>query len=508
MEAKWPFFLILFTLLFLYGYTVASMERSVIMNHWPDRRCDMTVIAAAGLFKPEKDPRSSAGFAAENLEFCTKTYVDKFIAILMGPVNTIFGKHVGIAGGALDALSGIRNIAHTLYNTFSSYLDRYFRQFHSSIFQISRIVQYLRMAVNRIAGIAMSMIYTGITLFRGMLNTIQFAIKVILIICGILIALIILLWFVLFPVIPIVISTLTAVVTVVLSLAMVMSASIAGDAESKKGGFCFASETHLWTSTGPIPVTNIRVGDSLRDMTGKDYGTVTHIIQMVGDCIPLYDLHGIQVSGSHLVEGTDGQWKSVASDKRAVPSSHRSAVLYCFNTTSNQIPVRTRGGQMILFRDWEEIANEDEKGQMIWNYFVLSILNGNTPCNTWKEDMTQTCEVHLFPLDTLIETPAGYVAAQSISLGDSIVDGKGGYQTVLGIIEGQWEGGTGYEWVNGMWRKGLSVECASVDKRGITWITSTGEIIVGKKRMRDFTEVGYDRLSVTYPFVEARLRFY
>ena len=70
MESKWPFMLITFGLLFALGLTIANLEKTVVMNNWTDRRCDLPVMAAAAFFKPDGDPRTGSGFATDNFEFC------------------------------------------------------------------------------------------------------------------------------------------------------------------------------------------------------------------------------------------------------------------------------------------------------------------------------------------------------------------------------------------------------------------------------------------------------
>ena len=188
--------LITFGLLFALGLTIANLEKTVVMNNWTDRRCDLPVMAAAAFFKPDTDPRTGSGFATDNFEFCMKSVVEKFITLFMGPVNAIFGKQVNVAGDAVNAVNTVRSIAQTVYNAFLSYLDQMFRKFNSSVFEMSRIVQYLRMAIERANAIAVSTIYTGLSAFRAMINAIQYIIKVVLIICSIMLAIIIILWFV------------------------------------------------------------------------------------------------------------------------------------------------------------------------------------------------------------------------------------------------------------------------------------------------------------------------
>lgn len=151
----------------------------------------------------------------------------------MAPMQVIF-KNLNIAANAANMMNALRQIAKNLFSAFSGYLDQFYRRFNSSVFEISRVVQFLRMAMRRISGILMTMVYAGISLFNGILNAIQFVIKVILIVCGIMIILMIILFFILFPVIPIILYTLVIIVKSVIPLAGIIDPGVASDAESKK----------------------------------------------------------------------------------------------------------------------------------------------------------------------------------------------------------------------------------------------------------------------------------
>ena len=457
-----------------------------------------------------------------------KKVIDNFLDLLMKPVNALFGQHLDVASSAMGALSGIRQIAQKLYTAFMEYLSQYFKKFNVAIFEMSRIVQYIRMAVNRASAIAISTIYSGISLFRGMINSIQVVIRVVLIICGIMLAIIIILWFILFPVIPIILGTLAAVIAVVMAMAGILGSELQRDAESKKGGFCFAEGSKVVATDAEgkeqfIPVEQIILGQSL-----GNHGTVTAIIKMDGTGIPMYNLQGIYVSGSHLVKGIDGIWKSVAEDPRATKTAFTSPILYCFNTTSNNIPIK--GSQStLLFRDWEEIGNEDEKGQYDWNEMVATMLNKERFCpgywicsEEWKFDGKADCEVALMAKDVLVKTLRGFIPIRSIRfLQDDILDKEGKPHRVRGIVYGTVENAREngkwisecYEFENAQWRKKpSSVVQGTTRIEGMSLITESGEFIIWdeiqqKERfLRDFTEVGYDTIHETYAFVEARLR--
>ena len=520
MDSKWPFMLIAFGLLFALGLTIASLERTSVMNNWPNRRCELPVVTAAMFFKPNSDPRSNGDFAKDNFDFCMKTYVEKFITLLMTPINALFGKQFNIASAATDAVNTIRDIAQKVYNTLLGFLDKYMRRFHAGVFEMSRVVQYLRMAMRRANAMVVSMLYSGITMFRGMLNTIQFVIKVILIICGILLAIIIILIFILFPVIPLILSVLGAIIAVVLALTMVIAGEVGSEASSDRSGFCFAKDTQILVKRDgkeiTVSVKDIKIGDEL----GNDCGKVTAVIQMDGKDVPLFDINGVNVSGSHLVFGTDGQWKSVSKDERAKSIDNKSDILYCFNTTTHKIPVLSSAG-VIQFRDWEELEDDDVQGQYTWNYTILKTLNKHSNFDKWASGLQSYSDIPLVGSDIKVKTKDGFIEISKLPLFGAVLDRNGVEQRILGVVNaemgdildnGKWHTEL-YEYTTDAWIKGAStVQKGTGSARGITIITDSGEFIIWdevekkEKIVRDFTDIGHKEIHKTYPMVASRLR--
>jgi hypothetical protein len=542
MDATWPFVALTLGLFVGLCFTIASLERTGVMNRWTDRRCDLTVMAAAPFFKPDTDPRTSTQFATDNFEFCMKTYVDRFMELFSAPLNAVLGKQVNLAEGASGMMNSIRNIAQTLYNAFASYMEGYFKKFKASVFEMSRIVQYLKMAMNRMNGIIMSMVYSGITMFRGMVNAIQFIIKIILFICVLMLIIIIILFFILFPVMPIIMTTLAAIVITVTAMAGVMSGALAEDAEDKKKGFCFSGDTLLsvWREgiVSHVPIKDVRIGDELDDGT-CDRTRVTAVIHMDGEGVELYDVLGVTVSESHLVKGTDGIWKVVGLDERAMKTEKRSRLLYCLNTTTRIIPVRASDGSILSFRDWEEIEDNDTTGQYEWNYLILSLLNRGRDASQWKDSVRMPTDIPLVAPERLVKTRMGFVPVSSFTTPQEgsrvsfgwVMDRHGNEQRVLGFIRGEVEeyeidthdlhhtswNTELYEERDGVWIKGDTsclkpTTATKANLQGIHLITETGEWILWDERdkkekiIRDFTEVGYDSIHNTYPFVSSRLR--
>ena len=532
MDSKWPFILITFGLLFALGLTIASLERTGVMNNWDSRRCDLPVVMAAMFFKPESDPRGSTRFAQDNFSFCMKSYIDKFMNLLMMPINALFGKQVGLAGSALDVVNTIRKMAASMYAAFSGYLMKFYGEFNRSVYEISRIIQYFRMAMGRANAMAMSMLYSGITLFRGMINTIQFIIKVILIICGIMLAIIIILFFILFPFIPMILAVLGAIVATVLSLITIMSGSLADEANSDKRGFCFSETCEIivkeHNKETPKSVKDIKIGDEL----GNNCGKVTATILMSGKEVELYSINGIVVSGSHLVLGLDNQWKCVSTDERAKKVDNTSNILYCFNTTTHTVPVFSPEFKThILFRDWEEFDDNDQLGEYTWTYTILKMLNNNSNYPKWKDGLKVDMNIPVMGRNIKVKTNMGFVEISAISslwspnMSMRCLTRDNQEEEILGVVSAEIDGiddDNGlwntelYEWVNGVWIKGLSTVKESnngtIGACGMTLITESGEFIIWdemeqkEKIVRDFTEIGYKEIHKTYSMVSSRLR--
>ena len=521
MEAKWPFILITFGLFVALGFMIANLERTGVINDWKNRRCELPIMTAAFFFKPEDDVRSASEFASENFNFCMKSYVDQFISFFAKPIATVFEKQVGTAVDAAGAMNMLRSLVASMYQAFTKMIGSFFKKFTGTVFEMSRMLEYFKMAFGRLNGIVTSMIYTGLTIFRGIVNFILFIIKVVMIICGIMLIIIIILFFILFPVMPIILATLGTIITAVLVFSGVISSSIASEAEGQRSGFCFATDTVVVMNNGEHKkVQDIKIGDVL----GDSCGSVTAIVKLDGTHVNLYDLDGTYVSESHLVQGNDKKWRSVSEDKRARPCDKRSSVIYCFNTTSNNIPIRGKTST-ILYRDWEELGNDDVRGQFLWNYLILSELNRHKDYHKWKKDIKYDCEVALMGKRVKVKTKYGWKYISEISFqGGTVLNRHGKEQGVRGVIYGEVENaiyGTEtwhtelYEERDDVWVKGNSTIIPGAENIiGMSLITDDGEFIiwddVRKKEVivRDFTEVGYQAIHETYPFIAARLSGY
>jgi len=504
----WP---IIFITIGLFVYAIsqyAMMERSTIMNNWPELRCNVFVMFAAYWLKPDLDPQTAGEFAAGNFQFCTKSIIETVMKTVMAPFSSVLSIQAQVTEVFTLILNSIKTSITTMYNEFLSFLEPVFKRFNAITYQLGIVMQKIRASFEKANATLLSAVFSGISIVKGIQNAIQFVIKVVMIIIAIMVALIFLLFFILFPFIPI-------IITPVLIAIIAVGTLVATEASEAQGAFCFTGDTCVSLADGTTkPISELALGQAL-----EGGSTVESILQMEGTHTPLFDLEGIHVSGSHLVQ-QKSVWHSVAEDSRATPILERSERLYCLNTSTQTIPVITIQGTTILFRDWEEIDGRDTVGQRGWNRLVSSILGG-LQVNSQEEDMS--C---LMDPTIPVPTPQGPKPLDQIQIGDEIELSYNRPTRVIGIVSGRVQGlSKGSHWLSGIIEKiyrptdgpihrRLSTITPATDSSapylyGNHVITESGELVVyingTVRKLRDFTEVGIDQIHRTYPFVSQRL---
>ena len=476
------------------------------MNNWPEQRCGVFVMFASYWLKPDSDPRTDSQFAAENFQFCLKEVSQNVMKIVMAPFTAVLGKQAGVTNVFMQVLNSIKTAIKRMYDEFLSFMDPFFKKFNAIANQIGIVTQKLKMAFQRLNAALLSVVFSGLSIVKGINNTVKFVVKVVLIILAIMVALIILLFFVLFPFIPLII---TPVILAIISAAPLIGNDAADEAAGDQGAFCFTGDTPILLADGTMkPMKDLVLGMKLANS-----GTVEGILIMEGDRTPLFVLQGIRVSGSHLVKDEQG-WHSVAEDVRAKPIEDRVTRLYCLNTSNRLIPVVNQEGATILFRDWEEIAEDDEEGQRGWNQMVASMI-GSMRSNSTEQDTFCLMDPRIH-----LPTPNGRKPLDSIQIGDQIELSYNRSTRVIGIVEGLVIGQATLDWLSGCIEKKytptglihrrLTTTAVSTDLiKGKHLITDTGLLVAyvngSVLHLRDFTEVGIDRIHETYPFVAERL---
>jgi hypothetical protein len=480
-------------LLFGVGLVFAQTDRQEVMAHWDERRCDLAVLIASQLYKPEGDERSGTTFAKDNMKFCADRMIKDVFTKAINPFLATVNSQFGLLKVINDVATNVKAQIGQFFRTFTKIFDGVYQRFIAIGFNFRKTFVMFMTAMNRAFGIAMSTVYIGISMITGIQNFYDAVIKIVIIVLGILAGVVILLFLAFFPVIPIIMTTIAVLV-----------AGGVGAAAGFSGIFCFTPTTKIETMRGWVSMEDLKLGDRL-----SDGGLVEGILQVKGTGTDIYDLSGVKVSGDHLVFYAPlAKWILVKDHPEAKKQIKQEPVLICLNTSTREIPIAG-----LRFRDWEEIPQESPEIQNAWNELIASMLG--------SEKATQAEEYPLFNGAWFVQTPEGKVALRDVQLGMKVLDHDGSFTRVIGIYEGL-EGvalGAGTFWhTDSIWwkqgndswsQKEVGPKGKQIQQRGFHLVTGSGTFRIydqtAEYGVRDFTEVGQARLAETYDWMKARL---
>lgn len=504
------------------GAASAAVFRADIARNWKQKRCEPGVIPIAGAFKPADDPRTKTEFAKENWQHCQKEYVQNAVRLAAEAPAALATAEEDVVAAVGDITDTIGNVFvgvwQFCYEAYSTFLDR----MKGTAKLMHNFMINLHMVVGRLQAAALSIVYGLIALVVSILNSVQVILIVAIVIIGILLALQIILFFVLLPISGLII-TITAIISVtVVVVATAIAASMV--AEMFTPGVCFEGGTLVALQGGrTVAIRDVVLGDVL-----VDGGRITAIHRFMSSD-PIYNLHGVRVSGDHLVSYGDRlipvREHPEAAQEKVGWFGQRTRELWCLTTTTRRILCVGRD-RVVEFADWEEIPDGDEESLRSWDREVQEILNGLSRGTPLLVGGAIDSEAGLAP-DCLVQIVDWtgckvWKRVMDVGVGTRIVEGlNGGITTVVGRVElagdqvkqavnlgsgehspqivslGSWVQGPRNVWEHPT----FAPPCRLKPGRWIHLYTKSGKFMVsGGWQVRDASDVGLERLR---PLVES-----
>jgi hypothetical protein len=235
-----------------------------------------------------------------------------------------------------------------------------------------------------------------------------------------------------------------------------------------------------------------------------DHGIVEGVLKVGVDagntgntCVKI---DGVTISKTHLIKH-NGKWIMAEAHPFATPTEE-AGILYCLNTSNRVWTVKGTDSDHTL-RDWEELP-ESQSNDLAWESLIYTMLNG-----TEKPLKNSAPGRGLFGEDTIIYTLDSEKPISKVVIGDLIRD-KAGYSRVIGLYKDNSEivprsGPNAAVWhYSRGWTHPKIVDCLPKKKIGYQLITESGTFIIESNILvRDFTEVGANRIHETYAFTES-----
>ena len=189
-----PLIILTITLVIGGAALMSRLEISQIKADWGNRRCEPSVLFSSFLYKPDGYPNSAATFAADNFSFCSDTIIENILNKIIAMFITIIGKQSSTTNVISSVQNTVQSMISNVSSTFVELMDPFYKSYSAGVAQVARISQAIRRSLQRINAIIVAQIYSGISILYALLNSIDFVVKVVLIILGILLAIVILLF--------------------------------------------------------------------------------------------------------------------------------------------------------------------------------------------------------------------------------------------------------------------------------------------------------------------------
>lgn len=487
---------IIFSACFLYIFSTSQL--SDIRKNWDKRRCEVFVIPMAHLVP--KDPNiDRSKFSIDNFNYCIGLIIDSSVAGAMSPMMNVFSEQVNLTKPLNNSLNYLRSSAKSLMVPLNNMLNSMWRRVRTLGFGIAHAYTKSLSIVQRVEGIASSALLSGYGVYRVVMNFTSLLHLVISIIIGIITPIVTfgIIYFFPVAVIP---------VTGFLTLGAIVLAAI----DHMMNKYCVAKGTLVALPNGAWKAVELLVpGEKLAD------GVVEGVLKTTGKDGVFVSIDGVIISGCHLVfDISDNKWKPADKHSFAQPVNNKEDFLYCLNTSSRTWTVK--GNTVaVLLRDWEELP-DSAAIDSDWEEAVNDMINRGL--RNQLANRTPVPGRGLIGGDTYVwEQAKGSAKISNISVGDFIKDGYNSFTEVLGIYEDfssdvPRSGPNTSAWV---WSDAIhswthpTVKGEYTCGKAYHLITKSGIFIIfaedGEQFIRDFTEIGTDKIDQTYDFVLSTL---
>ena len=506
----WGFIILTLTLCIGLSFCIGYLRREEIMANWGEYRTDPFFIFAAPLFKPDDDKRSRIQFATDNFFEVIEGIIMKTFAVLLEPIFKIFKLFFSSLEQTTDGLFNVKSLLANMWDKWNKMTDPFMRRFNNSIHQLRVTFIKLYSSMEKSYAIAISSIYAGLSTIHTMLSFIDLIMTIIIIILCILVVMMILLFFVLAPFLPLILTV----------LGVISGTAFAGAVGGMAGTFCFMEGTRVHAKNGPIPIESIQIGDTLS--TGANVLGIMKFHTLADD---LYSLHGVLVSGTHILYEGDSPIHVEDHPSATKHIVHEPVPLYCLITSDRKIPIVSSQG-VSIFADWEEIQSMPDLRK--WNEDVFRTLNPESLPKCSDQIPTDTIlSESVFSNTTYIVRNNGYTPIDKVSPGDWIQDSKGLPTKVLGIVAVDSSqvlrsidlGNDSYmscaawiQTIDGIWSQ-PNYQLSHPNTKSGYWynlFTESGSFQIvtnnGVQNVRDFTDLGPNTIHQSYNWVLQSLK--
>jgi hypothetical protein len=433
-----PYMSMIFLMILLIGlfFLLESMSSAAqTSNNWSEVRCEPQNMLLAGLYGHD---------ANENFQFCLQQIIQDSTKSSTAPFAQGMGGFTSVLQNLMSSANSFRTTLATMTGGIIKIIGEFKARMTALMGRVKLTASRMKAMMYRLYGTMFAVMYMGISAQTGIANF--------------------------------------------------------GDTFIFKfiDTFCFAPDTRIVMSNGSEQtISTLKVGDTLK---GKS--VVEAIIECPGSA-DIYEINGIRVSGRHRIWSSDLNKFISVKDHPDAKESYPEPKLWTLITSKREIPVKGLN-TVQRFADWEELPDTDEAAAG-WDAIVQKILNKEI-----KNSRVPSSPPCIDKSILVYKHQAGLTPIGLIQTGDWIYDSTR-WVRVIGRCERKVDGAIGtlgnritdgtwiledntWEHPTGTYKSGSWI--------GVQLITTSGAFVIHINgihyRIRDFTEVGTERLAESF----------
>ena len=414
--------IITITIFILCSYCYVMINIQPIKDDWINQRCKPGVIPFAGLINCPDD-MSFSDFTKQNFDYCTQNIIKGVTSNAVQPLTFVTDTLNKLFNIVQESINSIRAMFNKVRLQIQALSEEIMGRLMNVMIPLQQIIIAFKDILSKTQGIMTASLFTLLGSYytlKSLMGAIAQFIVTILIGLSIMITA---LWLVPFTWGA---AAVNSAIFIAISIPMALVLAFMIDVLKVKTNLkipsikCFDKNTQIMMNNGTLkPISEIEIGDTL-----LNNNEVTAKMKVITEGSQMYNLNGIIVSDSHILNYKD-KWIPVSEhpDSHLI-SSYDEPFLYCLNTSSKTIIINN-----LYFTDWDEIYDET-----IYKFKTMLCVKFN---NYKQQYIFNTKDIHTyfdggFIESTIIKLHNGLLKyIKNIKINDILENGE----KVYGLIE-------------------------------------------------------------------------
>ena len=344
--------LILTAFFCVFSYFYVMNHIKPIKSDWINKRCQPYVLPFAGLINTPPG-KSKFDFTAENFAKCTNDILAEIVSYFLKPIYFLTSIATNMFGELSKSVQMVRLMINYLREKIDAIVKNIMLRIFGTLVPIQKALSKMKSLIQKLQGVMVSTLFTAMGSFFALKSFIGAFLELVILTLVLAVAAIIVLWIIPFTWPAAAAGTafflLISIPIAIIAGWMIHILEISSRSVPAKPG-CFDKNTIIKMKNGNKNISDIKIGDVLFDDS-----VVTGVFKIAYRGVPIYNLDGVTVTGSHKIFLNDDKLIYASEYPGAqIINNYSEEFVYCINTDTKKIKINS-----LLFSDWDEIEKTD-----------------------------------------------------------------------------------------------------------------------------------------------------